>query len=106
MSQAQIFNYFNKKTLYFKPLINSATIITRRMLPLILSWAVTIQKVQGLTLDKAVIDLDCFDHHMEYVALSRLKTLDGLAICSLKLARFFNGKMIYKPALDQITPKK
>jgi len=73
------------------------------MLPLILCWAVTIHKVQGLTLDRAVIDLDCFDHHMEYVALSRLKTLNGLAISSLKLSRFFNGNMVYKPALDEIS---
>jgi len=50
------------------------------MIPLIHCWSVTIHKVQGLTLDRAVIELDCFGFHMEYVALSRLKTLSGLAI--------------------------
>jgi ATP-dependent exoDNAse (exonuclease V) alpha subunit len=50
------------------------------MIPLIHCWSVTIHKVQGLTLDRAVIELDCFGFYMEYVALSRLKTLSGLAI--------------------------
>jgi ATP-dependent exoDNAse (exonuclease V) alpha subunit len=72
------------------------------MIPLILCWAVTIHKVQGLTLDKAVIELDCFDHHMEYVALSRLKTLKGLAISALKHSRFINNNIVYQPAYDQI----
>lgn len=31
--------------------------IERRILPLILCWAVTVHKLQGTTLDKTVIDL-------------------------------------------------
>ena len=42
---------------------------------------------------------------MEYVALSRLKTLNGLAISKLKLSRFFNGKMVFQPAFDEIYNK-
>jgi ATP-dependent exoDNAse (exonuclease V) alpha subunit len=72
------------------------------MIPLIHCWAVTIHKVQGLTLERAVVELDCFGFHMEYVALSRIKTLNGLAISKLNLSRFFNGKMVYKPAYDEI----
>jgi len=72
------------------------------MIPLILSWAVTIHKVQGLTMDQAVIELDCFDHHMEYVALSRLKTLNGLGISVLNINRFVFNKMVYQPVYDQI----
>jgi ATP-dependent exoDNAse (exonuclease V) alpha subunit len=72
------------------------------MILLIHCWSVTIHKVQGLTLDRAVIELDCFGFHMEYVALSRLKTLSGLAISKLKLSRFLNGKMVYQPALNEI----
>lgn len=49
--------------------------------PLILSYAISIHKSQSITLEKAHVFLEkCFCEHQVYVALSRIKSLDGLYI--------------------------
>jgi hypothetical protein len=51
--------------------------------PIKLAWAVTVHKSQGLTFDAAIIDVEtAFASGQVYVALSRLRSLDGLVLRS------------------------
>ncbi len=49
--------------------------------PIKLAWAITVHKSQGLTFEKAIIDVgQAFADGQVYVALSRLRSLNGLAL--------------------------
>lgn len=49
--------------------------------PLKTAWAITVHKSQGLTFEKAIIDVhQSFAHGQTYVALSRCKTLEGMVL--------------------------
>ena len=49
-------------------------------IPLMLAWSVTIHKTQGASIDMGEIDVgnDIFEYGQTYVALSRIKSLEGL----------------------------
>jgi hypothetical protein len=76
--------------------------IIRRILPLIQSWANTIHKFQGTTVNKCVIDLgtELLAKGMAYVAISRVRTLNGLAITNLDVSKLIRTSK-FSPANDE-----
>ena len=79
--------------------------IAIKQLPLIYAWAITIHKSQGLTLEYAVMDIgsNIFECGQTYVALSRVKSLEGLYLKSFdhkkirinkKVQQFYLGLVI------------
>ena len=76
--------------------------ISVQQIPLILSWAITIHKAQGATIEMAEIDVgsSIFAAGQTYVALSRVVSLDGLYLRNFdyskikvnkKVKNFYNG---------------
>lgn len=70
-------------------------------IPLRLAWAITVHKSQGMSLDAAEIDLGkAFEYGQGYVALSRVRTLDGL-----KLLGFNANALMVHPKILEIDKK-
>lgn len=73
-------------------------IFTFSQLPLLCCYGISIHKSQGMSLDEAEIDLgkNIFECGMAYVALSRIKTIEGVYISSLDRKSFIANKKSIK----------
>jgi ATP-dependent DNA helicase PIF1 len=65
-------------------------------IPLILCWAISIHKSQGITLDSAIIDIgsDIFAPGQAYVALSRVRSYNGLYLSAFSPAKIRIDKKV------------
>ena len=66
--------------------------------PLVLAWAITIHKIQGATLDKAIVDCgnNVFECGQTYVALSRIRRLSGLYLTGLNMEKIKVNEKVVK----------
>lgn len=93
--------------------INETNAGSFAQIPLKLAWSITIHKSQGLSFDKAIIDVsEAFAHGQAYVALSRCRSLSGMVlrnpitanniIGDPAVARFNAQAKLLKPDAEQL----
>lgn len=72
-------------------------------IPLIYAWGITIHKAQGVTLGEAIMDIgkNIFEYGQTYVALSRVKTLEGLYLTSFDFRKIVANPKVKKFYGDQ-----
>ena len=67
----------------------NGVLVKKIQIPLILSWAITIHKAQGCTLELLQTDIgeSIFEYGQVYVVLSRIKSIDGLSLINIDYSK-------------------
>ncbi len=74
---------------------NELVVAKASQIPLIIGFAISCHKSQGMTLDSAYIDLSkSFCCHQVYVAMSRVKTLEGLYLSNFNIEKIKVNKSV------------
>lgn len=94
-----IVQFGNNTTIEIEPQVVSRERIRGiglRQLPLILAYAVSIHKIQGATIDNAVINCGArvFESGQAYVALSRVRSLNGLYLSDFSLSSIKTSRKV------------
>jgi ATP-dependent DNA helicase PIF1 len=109
-SQGVVIDILNTNTPVFRQSEDYPTIAIGQ-LPLMLAWSITIHKTQGATIDMGEIDVgnDIFEYGQTYVALSRIRSLDGLYLTGfnpMKIKANPKVQEFYNKFLDVMTTYK
>jgi ATP-dependent exoDNAse (exonuclease V) alpha subunit len=103
---------FDEATGKVKEVLVAVPVAEYRQIPLRLAWAVTVHKSQGQTYDEVQIDMGrgAFSPGQTYVALSRVRSLDGLYLTRAirmndimvdqNVVRFMSG--VREPSQDEL----
>jgi ATP-dependent DNA helicase PIF1 len=88
----------------FTKVFRKVGVATRWQVPLVLAWAISIHKSQGLTIERLLVDLvDCFAVGQAYVACSRGKSIKQMTLknfkvrevkTSEKVKKFYRGEVV------------
>ena len=70
--------------------------VKKVQIPLILAWAITIHKAQGMSLDFVQTDIgsSIFEYGQAYVVLSRIKNIEGLSLLNIDFSKIKAHPMI------------
>ena len=85
--------FSNGVTLILKPhdfaIEEGSNTVIKQQVPLMLSWAITIHKAQGMTLDYIRTDIgsNIFEYGQAYVVLSRIKDIKGLSLINIDYSK-------------------
>jgi len=95
--------------------ILSNVYVHREQFPICLAYAITIHKSQGLSLDRALLDIgsSVFTKGQAYVGLSRVKTLDGVHLINIdpsqikaqesSIVEYNRLRTLYRPDLAKLS---